>query len=108
MDIMSMVWKLGTLMTKFIKLMGAISAFLAVVGFAIYQLLDVELMLDEVTAGFDAATALIQTQVFNHYMEMLNAIFPLGELMGFLALYFPLYVICMVIRWAKSWVPTMN
>lgn len=93
-SVLRLTLAIGTLGVLFV-------AFLATFG-------DITASVDALTTAVNAMNGLLIVLVTNQYLRQLNVIFPLQEFLGFLSLWFIIAGLAMVIRFLRSWLPTVG
>lgn len=64
--------------------------------------------LDTLTAQINVLSALLQASPVHTLMNRLNRVFPLSELLGFTSMWFGMWFAALVIRVARSFLPTIG
>jgi hypothetical protein len=67
-----------------------------------------ETMLEGIRTGLASVVPASYLNALDGYLAGINYFFPLTELMGMLGALFALWVVCLLYRLVKSWIPTVS
>lgn len=84
------------------------TVFIAVVTWALVSVADTAGAINSLSSAIQNITPLVASLPSNPIFAKVNTIFPLAEFTGFLAIQFGLFGVCLVVRVARSFIPTMG
>lgn len=87
---------------------ASLAGLAAALGSMLWAFVDTQGGLAGLAAHIDLITASVQGLPSSTILNYVNRVFPLTELLGLLAAYYAFIVLCIAVRWIRSFIPTMG
>lgn len=105
-------WKIAvylhSIFGKAFILLGSVGGLLVTLGGLLWGFVELEGGLAGITASINNSASMLRAMPIAPTMHMVNRVFPLNELLVMEGVLMAVFIACTLVRWIKSFIPTIN